>query len=365
MKKRWEERLWTRRGEGGLAGRAARSPLTALSGLYRLGVAARTAAYRAGLLKVWRSPAKVIVVGNLTVGGTGKTPLAAYIARRLKEQDFRVAVILRGYKSRGGTGPRVVSEGHGLILPPEEAGDEAALLAKRLREIPVVVAADRFPAAQLAVEKFGATHLVLDDGFQRLALERDVNILVLDSARDPAAEYLLPRGPLREPLAAARRADGLVFSRAPGPQVPDWEWIEKICPDLPAFALRYRPLGLTALTGEAIRPLALPSLLFSGIGSPQGFTESFREAGGVVVASVDFEDHHAYGPEDIQRLVKAAPAAGAERLVTTEKDAVKIKPEWARGFPLEVFRVEPDFMGQEDRFWELVLRLIGEKGQAA
>lgn len=364
-RRRWEERLWTRRGQGSAVSRLMRSPLRALSLVYGAAVSARAAAYEAGIKKARRVAAKVIVVGNLTVGGAGKTPLTAWIARKLAELKFRVVVLGRGYRAKGEVWPRVVSEGHGLQLPVELAGDEAALLTLRLPGVPVVVGADREAAGQLACEKFGATHLVLDDGFQHLQLARDLNILVVDSRRNPEEEYLLPRGPLREPISAARRADLLVFSRAESPNPPDWPWLQRLCPAVPRFVMRLRPLGLVPLHGPEIRPLGRPSLAFCGIGSPESFFAVFRNAGGNIAKEVVFDDHHEYRAEDLDRLITEAGKAGAERLVTTEKDAVKIRAEWTQGFPLEVFRVEPDFLGGEEKFLELVLDFCGNGGEAA
>lgn len=360
----WEQALWTRKGEGTAAARALRSPLLALSGLYAAAVRARMRAYQKGWIGRHRVGAKVVVVGNLTVGGSGKTPLAEWIARQLLERGMRPALISRGYGGRS-TGPLMVSDGEGPIESPELAGDEPVLMARRLKGVPVVAGSDRPRACEFAIDRFGATHLVLDDGFQHLALERDMDILVLDAGADPSREHLLPRGPLREPVEAAARAHALVFSRARRPEAPGWEWLERVCPDTPSFPMRYRPLGLTALGYKKIMSVGVPSLAFCAIGSPGSFFSTLEESGVEVVDRVVFRDHHAFSRAEIEELARRAEGKGARRLVTTEKDAVKIPPEWAASMPMDVLRIEPDFLGREERLVEAVLACLGEKGIAA
>jgi tetraacyldisaccharide 4'-kinase len=355
---RLEQRLWTGKGEGSPAGDLLRSPLWLLSGLYRAASRARRAAYQIGLLPGKKVPARVIVVGNLTVGGTGKTPLAAWIAAGLAGRGIKTAVVSRGYKGKAPGETVVVSEGEGPLAGPEAAGDEAALLAARLKGVPVVAGRDRAAACERAISSFGSTHLVLDDGFQHLALERDVDVLVMRADRDPAKEHLLPRGPLREPVTAAARAHAIVLSGAAGKDAKRFGWMDRVCPDTPVFAMRYRAAGLEPLEGDDSGDDA-PCLAFCGIGSPDGFFASLEEAGVEVAEKVVFADHQRYGPALVAGLVGRAGKAGASRLVTTDKDAVKIKPEWARGTPVYVFRVEPDLFGEEETFIELMLGNTG------
>jgi tetraacyldisaccharide 4'-kinase len=349
---RWEHRLWTRRGEGSLVERGLRAPLTLMAQAYGAAVSARAAAYARGTIAVSRVSARVIVVGNLTVGGTGKTTLAAFLAESLAASGRKVAVISRGYGGRAGAGPLTVSDGRGRPLGPEQAGDEAALLARRLPGVPVLAGADRVRVARAAIEMFGAEIIILDDGYQHLALHRDLNLLVLDGRRDPAQEFLLPRGPLREPLAAAARAQALVFSHADGP--PRWPWIERIRPGLPSFTMRYRPAGLRPLAPELDPPpLDAPALAFCGLGEPEQFFAALAAAGVPVQAAVAFPDHHRYTKKLLETLAVQARAAGATRLVTTEKDAVKLRPEWAGGTPVAALGIEPDFAGADDRLLAL------------
>ncbi|HUT51967.1 MAG TPA: tetraacyldisaccharide 4'-kinase [bacterium] len=364
-RKRWEQRLWLRRGEGTAAGQALRSPLLLPAGVYCLVMSLRAAAYRKGWLARARLPARVIVAGNLSVGGTGKTPISAFIARKLTERGLRAALLTRGYGGRAGKGPLVVSEGRGPLCPAAEAGDEAILLARKLSGVPVIAGSDRAAAGELAVSRFNATHLVLDDGFQHLRIEHDCDVLVMNAGRDPAREYLLPRGPLREPVSAAARAHAIVLTGASAREEAGFAWTGRVCPGVPVFPARYRPLGMVSLATGAIRPVGGSALAFCGLGFPEGFFASLRDSGVKVVEPAVFPDHYAYGAEDVRALVARAERAGAARLVTTEKDAVKLSPEWAGDFPVDVFRMEPDLMGAEEKFINLVAGTGGEDGAAA
>ncbi len=362
--RRPEERVWTRKGEGSLLARGLRAPLLILSGIYNAAVIARRRAFQRGLLARSRVGARVIVAGNITVGGVGKTPLAEWTARKLFENGMKSALICRGYKGSA-AGPMVVSDGRGNISSPELAGDEPVMLASHLPGVPVVAGKDRTRACETAIKSFGATHLVLDDGFQHLALERDMDIIVLDSKDDPAKHYLLPRGPLREPLTAAASAHAIVLSRADSPDTPRWEWMERVCPEAPVFPMRLKIRGITSIQGDQIRPLNQSSFAFCGIGTPQGFLNTLEEAGVEVRGSEVFKDHHPYTRADIEALAAAAGRCGAQRLITTEKDAVKIRPGWAGRTPLDVLKVEPDFHGAEEELLKLIRRFVGEEEPAA
>ncbi len=357
--KRWEALLWPPV-SGPAWGRAALFPLECLSYVYGAYVRSRTRSYLEGKKERTKVPVPVIVVGNLTVGGTGKTTLAGWIAEKLLEKGHKPGVILRGYKGGGKSGPLLVSAGGGPRLEAEFAGDEAYLLSRKLR-CPVLIGSDRARAANMAIEKTGCTHLILDDGYQHLSLKRDLDILVLDSKADPEKQFLLPRGPLREPVTEAARAGILVFSRALEGEVPDWQWPDRVCPETPRFAMRYRPIGIFDAQSSESLPLSGPFLAFSGIGTPAGFSGLLSEMGANVVHEESFPDHHRYSGRDLAGLCKKARQKGAERLLTTEKDAVKIDPARFSGCRLAVLRVEADFMGAEDRFIETILQRAGEK----
>jgi tetraacyldisaccharide 4'-kinase len=353
---RWEQKIWTPKDRFSLLGGALRSPLLVMSGAYGLFMRARRTAYQNGILASAGVESRVIVVGNLSVGGSGKTPIAAWIANELASSGKKTSVVLRGYKSRYPGEIKIVSRGDGPLTGHEEAGDEAWLLAKKLPGVPVVAGKDRVRACETAMENFGATHLVLDDGFQHLRLKRDLDILVMPAGSDPANEHLLPRGPLREPIGAAKAADAIVISGVREQGAEPWPWLEKVCPGTPVFNMRYRPGKIEPLGETREVSKDAPALAFCGIGSPESFFDSLEEAGIDVKDRVALGDHHSYDPGRIESLAKRADAVGALRLITTEKDAVKIEFGWSRGFPIDVFCVEPDFMGREKEILDLAVQ---------
>jgi tetraacyldisaccharide 4'-kinase len=296
--------------------------LAPLGWLYCALMALRRSMYRAGWLTQAAVPVPVVVVGNLTVGGTGKTPLTIALVEYLQSQGRRPAVVSRGYVPGAGSSavPRVVSEGDGRRLPPSECGDEPALMADRLA-VPVVVSADRAAAVREAAT-MGADCVVADDGFQHLALPRRVSFLVVDGERGFGNGRCLPAGPLREPISAAADADAVVVHGGGDPGVGA---------DL---RMSLRPRGLRGiqdpasyrsdgwLAGRRVTAVA-------GIGDPGRFFASLRDLG-AEVAERPYPDHHAY--------TAAEAAAWAEEgvLVTTEKDAVKLAPLGASGWALVV-----------------------------
>ncbi|MFP4477140.1 MAG: tetraacyldisaccharide 4'-kinase, partial [Desulfatibacillaceae bacterium] len=261
--------------------------LSIAASLFGFAMRVRALLYEKGLLRVEKLPAHTIAVGNLTVGGTGKTPMVIHVARLIAGQGHRVAVISRGY---GGTAMQkggVVSDGERILLSPAEAGDEPVLMAMSLPGVVVVVGADRVRAGQVAVDRFGAEVLVADDAYQHMRLGRDVNLLLADAVRPFGNGRLVPRGVLREPVSAAKRADALVLTRSGGGGTPPPE-----CAGLPWFRCSHRPAGWTALSGTeaGLTPgmdmgyppafLAGRSVFaFSGIANNQAFFDTVRELG--------------------------------------------------------------------------------------
>ncbi|MBI4413521.1 MAG: tetraacyldisaccharide 4'-kinase [candidate division NC10 bacterium] len=332
---------------GGAAGVLLRAGLRVASWVYGTGVAARTAAYRWHLLRRHRLPCPVVSVGNLTAGGTGKTPCVVCLARLLQERGWRPAILLRGYGRRGGTGLLVASAGQGLLVPAPEAGDEASLLAEILPGTPAILAADRVRGAGVALSRCGADLLILDDGYQHLRLHRDLDILLLD-ARSPFGNgALLPRGLLREPPAAAGRADLVILTRTD--QARDLDGIEADIRRLnrggPLLRAVHRPVSLVRLT-DAMRlpPSALAGqavAALSAIGSPEAFEATLRGLGASVVAALRFPDHHRYREDELERAGREGRVAGATLLVTTAKDRARGGlPAQAEGLPVAVLEVE-------------------------
>ncbi len=292
--------------------------------------ARRRARYRRqpGLTRRLGQP--VISVGNLTVGGSGKTPLVIALAAALREAGERPAILSRGYARRGSAaGVVVVSDGERVRVPVEESGDEPQVMARRLPGVPVLVGRERYEAGLVAERDFGCTVHLLDDGFQHLRLARDIDLLVL-SATD-AGGRVLPAGRLREPIAAAWQADAWLTAESPdavraafassahraaGGQV-----------DPPAFALTTRVRETRRLSpfGTAADVTPGAAIAVSGIARPERFLASARAAGWRIERELRFRDHHWFSDADWRDVTEAARAAGAV-VLTTEKDAVRLEP---------------------------------------
>ncbi|MCX7013588.1 MAG: tetraacyldisaccharide 4'-kinase [Candidatus Sumerlaeota bacterium] len=346
----------------GAAERAAAAALAGLSGLYRPFMAARARAYRAGLLRSRSLSRPVVCVGNLTMGGTGKTPIAADMAQILQTFGHRPAVVSRGYRANR---PRdeivVVSEGRGPIVPPGLAGDEPYLLASLLSGIPVVIGADRWRAGRTAIERLGATIVVLDDGFQHLRLRRDFDLVALDASQDPASMRLLPRGPMREDYRALGRASAIALTRVERSRHADaWRTIaERWGGGAPVFPVRFVPVALVADCGRGPL-LALDelrerrTLVLSAIARPERFRRMVESLGAAVRAEKAFPDHHRYTAEDMKEIRSLAARRGASWIVTTDKDAVKLHGFAGAPPPIYSLRIAPDFGATRDEFIALL-----------
>ena len=299
-----------------------------LSALYGAAVRTRVAAYSRGLLSTSRLPKPVISVGNITAGGTGKTPLVEWICRTLAGEGRRVCVLSRGYRRDRPNQRVLVSDGNNIMVEEPEAGDEPFLLAKNLLNVAAVVCdANRFAAGSWATDNLGTDVFVLDDGFQHLQLARDLNILVID-ATDPWGDAaLLPTGRLREPVSAAARADCAVVTRTD--QVADitslTNDINRLISQRPIFNSTMEAVSLQRLTSDVHELDSGSSFAaFCGIGNPQSFFRQLTSAGYTLASTRQFPDHHSYSQSDVEKLTNDASASGARALVTTAKDAVKL-----------------------------------------
>jgi tetraacyldisaccharide 4'-kinase len=286
----------------------------------------------------------VVSIGNLVVGGSGKTPLAALVARLLAEAGERPAVLSRGYaRTAPDEGVTVVSDGLRLRADLARAGDEPLLLARSLPGVAVLVCADRYLAGRLAEQHLGATVHVLDDGFQHMQLARDVNLLIVDRA-DVERPRLLPSGRLREPLSAARAADAVLVTGADEEQVAE---VAERLGVAEAFALHRDVEPAVEETVDGPRPLAPGArvLVVSGIARPDRFVAEAVESGFDVAGELAFGDHHPYVAADVARIAQQARASSAAIVLTTEKDLVRLLPLRPWPFRLAVrpmsVRVEP------------------------
>ncbi len=299
--------------------------LRLLSNPYAFILMLRAACYRLGILRSYRLPCPVISVGNITLGGTGKTPATALIASYLIARGRRVAVLSRGYGGSAEGELRIVSDGKDLILGPEEAGDEPYLLARKVPGLMVVIGADRYRAGLLALRELKPDVFILDDGFQHLRLKRDLNLLLLDCARPYGNDRVLPAGFLREPKSALRRADLFLFTRCGEGSAP-----ASPVPGKPACRSSHRLGGFRPLQGGELRPFSelkgMRAMAFAGIADPGSFFDTLQGEGAPLVTTLAFSDHICYGVDEIAAICRLKEASRSTCLLTTEKDAVKLAP---------------------------------------
>ena len=340
----------------------AETPLVgALAGGYRSLLAARDWLYGRGVLKSRRLDRPVVAIGNVTVGGTGKTPAVMLVVETLLQLGHRPAVVSRGYGRRT-DGVRVVADTAKIFVEPEDAGDEPFLLARRLPGVPVVVGANRGEAAQLAVERFDASVIVLDDAFQHRTLDKDLEIVMARAHAPWGNGRLLPAGPLREPLAALARAHVVVATGArDADDVADvMPAIARYAPGVPVIPAMY--VATECWDARRMQPASLDDLRsarvlgFAGIGAPEGFRRTLEELGATVTGLVAFDDHHWYTSTDVGRLVERARALGADALVTTEKDWVRLLRLGAVRMPLWVVSVRLELLGALDAWHAAFVR---------
>jgi len=336
---------------------------------YRLGIAARRAAFRVGLQRVHRIPIPVVSLGNLTVGGTGKTPAALWLAEWLRARGERPVIVTRGYG--GDLQGRVVTVGRDgqSLYDAREIGDEAVLLAERFHG-PVVCGADRVAAATLAGDEHDASVIILDDGFQHWRLGRDMDVLLVDGRVGFGNGALLPAGPLREPLAALKRADAIVITKAKaGTRVA--EILVRFAPAVPTFTAELAPRSLVVSDDGILVTRPLGDLVgrrvvtVSAIAQPQSFYELLGQLEVRAVEVLEFPDHHQFTQADWQRITQAGHRA--DLVVCTEKDIVKLRRfPFARG-GLAALRVDFALRGRdEERFAALVAaRIVARRLQLA
>ncbi len=355
-----------------------RHVLFALSQLFRLGVKTRVVLYDLRILRDSTLGVQVIAVGNLTVGGTGKTPVVEKFARELQDAGRKVAILSRGYRSRppplaerlvnkvllreDSTPPRVVSDGHSLLLDSETAGDEPFMLASNLKDVVVLVDKDRVKAGRYAIEKFGCDTLLLDDGFQYWKLRgRRRDIVLVDCQQPFGNEFLLPRGTLREPLARLARANTIFLTKSDGNTSALRERIAAVNPAAGIIECVHHPLyfedvftgdreGLGFLRGKKVAAL-------SGIAQPDSFERSLVKLGAEMVYSKRFADHHRFSQQEILNVINRAKKRQAEIIVTTQKDAVRFPKLDRRDLPILFMRVEIKILAGAKDFQDCVRQI--------
>lgn len=323
--------------------------LLILSFIYGLGVRILIFFCR---LKPYRLKCKVISVGNITLGGTGKTSLVEFIARYLKQQGYKVAILSRGYKQP--------VKGHPLPVGRYETmGDEPYMLKMNLKDAVVIVDANRIRAAESAMRDYGVDTVILDDGFQQWKISKDLEIVAIDSLNPFGNWHLIPRGILREPLSSLARADVFVLTKTNlNPDILDIKgFLSSINPQALVIESIHKPLGFYRIneSDELLRPEALKGktvTLISGIGDPDSFESLITGLSINVGLSFRFPDHYAYSSKDLENIICESQKKNIGTIVTTQKDAVRLSALDLRRCPLPVFvlRIELMVIKDEQRF---------------
>ena len=338
--------------------KAADFPLALLSLLYGLGVMLRLIVYKRK--KKRALPGFVVSIGNLTVGGTGKTPATAMLADWAIGEGYNVAVLSRGYGGSYRTSVFVVSDGNDINTGPYMAGDEPYLLARKLRRVPVVISKNRYLAGLTAYNKFKSNFFILDDGFQHLMLKRDLDLVLINRSSPFGNGHLLPWGRLREPVKQLCRADAFVFTGS-GPSLKEND-LENVLKnrfqDKPIFTGGHIPEEIIfPAENRAYAPEFLKGkrvVAFAGIARPEVFKDTLTSLGADLVAFRSFNDHHQFRPDEIQALKTAKEETGADCMITTEKDWVRLASITREYTDLAYLTVRFTLLSGRERFFRMV-----------
>jgi tetraacyldisaccharide 4'-kinase len=333
--------------------------------LYELGVRARAAFYESKLFETRSLNTPVISVGNLTVGGAGKTPCVAFIARFLGDEGYEVAVLSRGYK-RESSGRVEVSNGREILCGPNESGDEPFLLASLCPGARVVVDHDRYAAGKWLEDRERISVFVLDDGYQHLRLARDLNLLLIDASEPLDQAKMVPFGRLREPITAMRRADAVIVTRSDQPF--DRPALERAVgrfarADTPVFYAYHKMTELIGLAGGGdadpadFAPKRVAAV--SGVARPDRFVADLQRLGMEIALRRDFDDHHRYTHEELSEILERAREARAQAVIMTEKDAANLPAGFAGPPAPPIFAARIEFACEnEEALKGLVRRAI-------
>jgi len=316
--------------------------LTGLSGvaaLYGTGVRFRKIAYRKGWLHMEKLPCYVISIGNITLGGTGKTPMAIYLAELIHSSGYRVAIVSRGYGGSAESEGGVVSDGKHVFMPASACGDEPLMMARTLKNIPVLVGRNRYRTGREALKRFSPDVILLDDAFQHIQLERDLDLVLLDAEKPIGNGRMFPRGVLREKKEGLQRSSAVVLTRAGERSGPAMKTISSYLQTKPIFRCDHQAY-IAAVISEKAKTGATRALtegkpgmdvlkecrgdVFSAIADNQRFRRTMEQTGCWICGSAFFQDHHRYSRTDLETIMDAARNSNAELMVTTEKDYARI-----------------------------------------
>ncbi len=353
--------------------------LFVLSQTYRAVIQLRLDLYRERILRQYNLGCLVVSIGNLTCGGTGKTPVVEVFAETLAKEGRRVAILSRGYRSKAkplpqklrdlftpsekAAPPRVVSDGERLLMDSEMAGDEPFMLAGNLPEVSVVVDKDRVKAGRHAIRRFGCDTLVLDDGFQYLKLKPRLNILLIDSTAPFHNHHLLPRGLMREPIKNLRRADYVFLTKSDGEARLRHlkNFIKRHNRRAEIIECSHKPQYLEDVYSGERHSLSLLQgarvAAISGIARPEGFEKFLGRLGGELVYNERYIDHHRYRQQEIINFINRSLSHKADFILTTEKDAVRFPKIDRRDLPIYFLRVKIDIISGKETFNSCIRRI--------
>lgn len=355
-----------------------RALLYGLSKVFQVAVKTRRFLYNFRILRDSTLGVQVIAIGNLTVGGTGKTPVVEKFARELRDEGRNVAILSRGYRSRpvpvhkwfmnklllrdDTTPPRVVSDGRSLLLDSDMAGDEPYMLASNLKDVVVLVDKDRVKSGRYAIEKFGCDTLLLDDGFQYWKLRgRRLDVVLIDRQQPFGNERLLPRGTLREPPSHLARASFIFITKSDGNTADLRRRIAQVNPGAGIIECIHHPLYLEdVFTGqrsdlETLKGRKVASL--SGIAQPESFEQSLVKLQAELVYSKRFADHHRFTQQEILNAINRSKKRQAQAIITTQKDAVRFPKLDRRDLPIYFMRVEIKILSGANDFQDCVRKI--------
>lgn len=349
--------------------------LFVVSLLYQFLSGIRALLYEKEILKPQKIPCPVISIGNLVAGGTGKTPMTICLAGLAKKNGYNPVVISRGYRGESEKRGGIVSDGKNILMDARTAGDEPYMMAKALKNVPVMVGHDRFQSCTEALQKFNPDLIILDDAFQHLQLLRDMDIVLLDYLKPLGNQQLLPRGPLREPVSALKRGGVFIVTRS-GASSPVWpERLTAALNGKPIYFTRHEPyihnveLGTKSILEGKINIGEQPDMdtikgkkvyLFSGIARNSDFRRSASKFGCIQTGFSEFPDHHFFSPEELDTIFCNAEKVGAELLVTTEKDFMRMDNTVSWPLDLMVIGVRISFEKGVTLFESLINRKLKE-----
>jgi len=345
------------------------SLLFVLSLIYGGAVKIREAFYNRGLLRSKKLPCIVISIGNITVGGTGKTPMTIHVTELVKRMGYKVVVISRGYKGLAEKTGGIVSDGKTIFMEADKAGDEPFMIANRLKNVPVVVGKNRFNAGMTALNSFNPDLIVLDDAYQHLRLKRNIDLVLLDSICPFGNHRLLPRGTLREPLSALMRSDAFILTRSDVAKEPESTYnsvkLKNYAGGKPLFKAIHVPYIYEVVKGGAILSQGIcgdsctqgfeflrgrPVFIFSGIERNMDFYNTVKGFKCKVTGSSEFADHHRYTDRDLNMILQSAKKFDTDFIITTEKDYAKIANKIAWPIDIVVVGIKISFENYDNEF---------------